>query len=301
MTSQELLTIQLNQAMQRKTPKGVKPALAVGQSYNVELQRIVREVSKDINARIMPLVRNLAPQYQADAVATVTIDNWADDLAGALIALKDKWSSRQFQFIASGITKKFVKDASDVNEKRFDDQMRGIGIDVYSNSTELQTYLDASIYDNTRLITSIPAQYLTQVESIVMTNTRAGGRPSAIAKSLQQQLGATQRRAKMIARDQTAKVNAHLTAKRQQNVGFEYFQWITSEDQRVRDRHNVISDKVTAYGKGIYRWDKPPLSDKGVPIIPGTDFQCRCIARPVSNEEVEANQKAGQVRKGVYR
>lgn len=295
-TSKELLEQQLNQAAKRKKPKGIEPALAVGISYNADLQRIVREVTKDINTQLMPLIRNLAPQYTSDSVTVNTRDTWVDVLTGALQLIKDKWSSQQFKDLANRLAGQFVRSADQVNEKRFD-----IGVDVFTGSTELNNYLDASVFDNTRLIMSIPDQYLTQVESIVMTNVRAGGRPAAIAKQLTKQFGVTESRAKMIARDQTAKINGDLTAKRQQNVGFEYFQWITSEDSRVRDRHDDISDKVTAYGEGIYRWDNPPLSDRGTPIIPGQDFQCRCIARPVSNAEVDANQKAGRVVKGVLR
>lgn len=73
----------------------------------------------------------------------------------------------------------------------------------------------------------------------------------------------------MIARDQTAKVNGDLASRRQRAVGINYFQWIDSDDERVRSRHESIANRLTAYGKGIYRWDNPPLSDRGVPIIPG--------------------------------
>ena len=60
--------------------------------------------------------------------------------------------------------------------------MKGFGIDIFGDDTSLQDYIDASIFDNTRLITSIPEQYLTQVESIVMTNVRAAITPSALGE-----------------------------------------------------------------------------------------------------------------------
>ena len=301
LTSKELLAQQLDNTVARGKAKGIKPPTAIGISYNSDLQRIVREISKDVNATIMPLVRSLAPQYQRDS-AIETRDNWVDTLIAAFTALQGKWTSQQFVALSNRIASQFVRDASQTNEKRFADDMRvGFGIDVFSDSQQLRDYLAASAYDNARLIQSIPDQYLKNVESIVMTNVRAGGRPSSIAKSLTEQFGVTSRRAKMIARDQTAKINGDLTKMRQQNVGFEYFQWIDADDQRVRTRHKDIDEKVTAYGKGVYRWDNPPLSSKGIPIIPGVDYQCRCIARPVSNAEVEANQKAGRVTPGVYR
>ena len=96
-------------------------------------------------------------------------------------------------------------------------------------------------------------------------------------------------------------INGDLVKKRQVSVGYEYFQWMTSDDERVRDRHEDFAEKVTEYGKGIYRWDNPPISDSGVPVIPGQDYQCRCNARPVSSEDVETNKKAGRTRPGVKR
>jgi SPP1 gp7 family putative phage head morphogenesis protein len=280
----------------RKRPKGTKPDVAAGISYNVELQRLVRAVTRDINANLMPTVRNLAPEYQRDSA--FVMDSWVDVLTNALRALRIRWSSPQFQALANDVARRFVTSANNSNRRRTE---RDMGIDIFSDSTTITNYVQLSIANNVQLITSIPEQYLTQVESIVMTNIRSGGRPSSIAKSLQQQFGVTERRAKMIARDQTAKVNGQLNAKRQQDVGFEYFIWTTSKDERVRDRHQHISEKITAYGKGVYKWSNPPLSEKGEPILCGTDYQCRCIAAPISNEEVKMNQRKGLTNPSVKR
>lgn len=299
MNSAELLQQQLNASNKRKKPKGVKQDLQAGATYHSDLRRIVREVRKDIDTYILGAVKSTSFEYVADGISThVTLDSYVDVIAGALNLVRSRWSNPQFTAIATRIARKFVTTADSTNEQR---TKRDLGIDVFVGNQELRDYVEASIFDNVRLIESIPQQYLTQVDSIVMTNVRAGNRPSAIVKSLQKQFNITENRAKLIARDQTAKLNGDLNKMRQTAAGFPYFQWIDSGDERVRDRHEHINDKVTAYGHGIYRWDNPPLSDRGTPIIPGQDFQCRCIARPVSQEEVDANVKAGRVRKGVLR
>lgn len=301
LTSQDLLEQQLKSITERKDirPNPVELSKATGIEYNALLKKLVREIKNDVN-QLLPLLRQLAPEYQTDSIM-VTNDTYVTQITSALRRLVDKWNSPEFRGIATRIASQFVRTANNVNGERFSKSMKGFGIDIFGDDTSLQDYIDASIFDNTRLITSIPEQYLTQVESIVMTNVRAGGRPSSIAKLLQKQFDVTENRAKMIARDQTAKVNGDLSKKRQIASGFEYFEWIDSDDERVRDRHEFISDKVTAYGKGIYRWDNPPLSAQGVPIIPGQDFQCRCTARPVSQREVNENIKAGRTHKGVKR
>lgn len=295
----ELLEKQLK-AKPSKRMRPVKQSVATGTAYAVELRKLVRQVRKDINEFLTPVLKRSQFQYQADATI-VTTDAYLDEIVRVIRFLQTKWSSAAFLGIAERVASNFVTTADRINRDRFDKTVKTFGINVFQGDTSLNEYLTASVYDNTQLIKSIPTRYLDQVESIVMTNVRAGNRSSAIVSQLSKQFGVTERRAKMIARDQTAKINGDLVEKRQRAVGFEYFQWLDSDDERVRDRHSDIADKITAYGKGIYRWDNLPLSVNGVPIKPGQDYQCRCVARPVSNEEVEANQKAGRVNPSVKR
>lgn len=252
--------------------------------YNAALQRIARAVRKDIDEVIVPIVKQYAPAYVQDS--TPTLDGWADTMARALQFLLGKWLSPPARHAAEAIAAEFVRTQVSVNSRG----RRSVGIDVFSNSQQARDYLEAATFQNAMLITSIPAQYLEQVQNIVMTNMRAGMRPSFIDKALSQQFGVTSRRAKMIARDQTAKVQGELNKRKQTAAGFSYFRWVDSHDQRVRHRHREIADKVTDYGKGVYRWDDLPLSDKGEPIQPGSDYQCRCVAVAVPDFKVKQFQ-----------
>lgn len=253
--------------------------------YNAALQRIARAVRKDIDEVIVPLVKQYAPEYVQDS--TPTLDGWADTIARALQFLLGKWLSPPARQAAESIASEFVKSQIRVNSRG----RRSFGIDVFSNSQQARNYLDAATYQNATLITSIPAQYLEQVSNIVMANMRAGMRPSFIEQQLVAQFGVTARRAKMIARDQTAKVQGELNKRKQVAAGFSYFRWVDSHDQRVRHHHREIADKVTDYGKGVYRWDDLPLSDKGEPIQPGSDYNCRCVAVAVPDFKVKQFQE----------
>ena len=267
----------------------------IGIQYNAKLQRLVKQVKADISAEIMPLVRQLAPEYTQDAVATT--DAWSDLILSSMSRLMQKWQSGRFDSGAQRLAGEFVQSALKKSER---DLSKSAGIDVLSGSKVMQDYLKASAQQNAQLIKSIPAKYLEEVQTLVMANMRSGMRPGYIERALQEQFGVTQRRAKMIARDQTGKIQGELAEKQQKGAGFEYFQWIDSDDSRVRHRHSEIANKVTVYGKGIYRWDNLPLSADGKPIKPGSDYQCRCIARPVSAREVKANQDAGRTAPGVF-
>lgn len=277
-------------------PKGVKPNVSAGVSYNVELQKIVRAIRKDINATVMQTLRNVAPEYQRDSA--IVYDSWVDVLTGALSSVRARWSSERFKRLADDVARRFIVTSNQSNLRRTETDL---GINLYADNAELSDYIQASIADNVRLIESIPEQYLTQVESIVMSNVRAGNRPAAVAKQLSKQFNITERRAKLIARDQVSKVNSNLASMRIRSVGYEYFKWQTSSDERVRDRHEEVSERVTAYGKGIFKFSNPPVVDQNQQQLPGEPIQCRCIMIPISQEEVEANKKAGRTVPGVLR
>lgn len=306
-TSKELLEQQLAEATRnRRRIRGVQESRGTGVRYLAQLRQIARMIRNDINEMLLPLLRDLAPEFQQDALAVndhaiETFDQYLPQLLAVLRLIRQRWSSEEFQRTADRIAGDFVQTADRVNRERYQRSIASFGINIFRDQPEILEYVQASIFDNTRLITSIPEQYLTQVESIVLTNVRAGGRPGSIARLLRDQFQVTENRARLIARDQTAKVNGDLARMRQTSTGFQYFRWRTVGDERVRDRHDDIADKVTAYGRGIYRWDNPPLSDQGVPITPGQDFQCRCIAEPVPDSVVEENQRLGRVQPGVLR
>lgn len=78
-----------------------------------------------------------------------------------------------------------------------------------------------------------------------------------------------------------------MTALRQINSGVEYFRWVTVQDDRVRDTHEHLQDKITEYGKGVYKWSDPPKGQKGQKIIPAYEYQCRCMAEPLFTDKVE--------------
>jgi len=296
MNNKELLQQQLNAIAQRRRVRAdaIDISKSTGIAYNAALQRMVKMIKADIDAELLPVIKSTASEYTRDA-------SYFDRISAVIDRIRLKWSSDVFKALADQVATQFIRNANTVNRERFNRSMKSVGMDVYGDSPELATYLDVAVSDNVLLIKSIPSQYLDQVQSIVAANMRAGNRPSAIVSALVNQFGITQRRAAFIARDQTAKANADLAERRQRNVGFDYFQWLDSDDERVRQRHKELAEKVTEYGLGIYRWDDPPLSDNGEPITPGRDFGCRCTARPVSNAEVEENKKAGKTRPGVKR
>lgn len=286
------------------TPEA-NPLDAIGIQYNAKLQRLVRRIKKDVDGHLMPLIRRLAREYVQDSGGLVpssprvaTTDAWSDQILALMRFLFDRWRSEPVNAGARRIAEEFVQSALKRSER---DMKRSAGIDIFSGSEKMRDYLKASVQQNVQLIQSIPQKYLEEVETLVMANMRAGMRPSYIERALSQQFGVTSRRAKLIARDQTSKIQGEIGRRQQQDAGFKYFRWVTSHDQRVRHHHAVLGSKITKYGKGIYSWQDLPMGEKGEPTFPGQPINCRCVAVPVSERQVQRNKEQGNVNPSVTR
>jgi len=157
------------------------------------------------------------------------------------------------------------------NKRQFDRITNSVfGIDIFIDQPWLQDQLKLFASQNAQLIRSLPAQELGQVAQIIERGLQEGSRFHSMTQEIQERFGITRRRAKLIARDQTSKLNASLTKLKQQELGVEEYVWQTAGDERVRPSHRAHDGKK-------FRWDNPP-KDTG---HPSTDINCRCVAVPV--------------------
>lgn len=222
---------------------------------------------KDVREQIVPLLTKLKPQY--------TKDGYAKTLQEAFTKLKAGYVGidTNAQFVASS----FVGNTNEVNKSRFYNALGdAIGVNVQSviQNEDIEDILVGVTSENVSLIKSIPEEYFKNIESIVYAGTTQGSQPSSMIKQIVNAGNTTTSRAKVIARDQTSKLNAALSQQRATNLGVEEYIWRTAGDGRVRPDHMSKNGKV-------FRYDSPP-KDTG---HPGHDIQCRCVAQPIIKVE----------------
>lgn len=78
--------------------------------------------------------------------------------------------------------------------------------------------------------------------------------------------------ATMVARTQVSSFNGIVTKIRAQNLGIVKATWQTAEDERVRPAHKQRDGKEYNVNEGLYS------SLDGKKLIPGVDYNCRCVA-----------------------
>jgi len=127
---------------------------------------------------------------------------------------------------------------------------------------------------NLDLIKSLPLDHVDRVRDVL--NEMRGARVEDLAKRIAETTDATEARARLIARDQTLKLNAEITEARHRAAGVVEYIWRASRDERTRERHKELDGTRQRYAM-------PPVVDErtGRRANPGDDYQCRCIADPV--------------------
>lgn len=262
----------------------------VERDYSRQLLAYVSDIHNELNKRMT-------------AMDILRVDGWSDDLT-ALIAALIEWALAPGQTAVIRLPDLFAS-VNAFNDRQWVLQVGsgtgiklppsntvpaipgaavstpqaiqarfGLGVDVYRNESWLVPVRDNWIAENTRLIKTIPQQYLNDVEGVIRRGVAQGLASKELAKQVEEQFGVTKRRAQIIARDQISKSNSLLTEYRHKDLGIDEYFWMDSEDARVRPLHRRAGNESAA-GK-TFKYSAPPSyigANPGMPVL------CRCWAR----------------------
>ena len=194
------------------------------------------------------------------------------ELKLVLARLSRTWSRRYDRF-ATALAKYFAERALSSTDAAFAASLRAAGLHSprLASTADIRTSLRAVIAENVSLIRSIPAQYHTQVEGIVMRGVQNGRDLHTVSTELRLNYGVGVRRAALIARDQTNKANATFTRTRQIGLGIARARWLHSRGGVTpRPEHVAFSGQEYDVAEGA-------LLD-GKRVWPGTEINCRCVS-----------------------
>jgi SPP1 gp7 family putative phage head morphogenesis protein len=231
--------------------------------YRKYIQGLAKRLKNDVNEQLVPLLRRLQPEYVNDGYAR-TLEQAFENIRRNYLDIGRN---------AAIVSASFTEEVNQVNKQRFYKAMEGaIGINLNNvlQAEGLEDIMYATTRENVALIKTIPEEYFKRIESIVFSGTVQGRNATSMIQQITKIGFSTEKRAKLIARDQTSKLNSALNQQRSQNLGVEEYVWRTAGDERVRDSHASKNGKV-------FRWDDPP-KDTG---HPGQDIQCRCVAQAI--------------------
>lgn len=254
-----------------KVPPTIFPN-AVAASYHRSINRLIHEASKEMLAIFDETIAAQLPNIQADS-ARYMGDGPFDIIMSAFNKIKvyaaKVFTARKVKKVAES----FTVNLNQVNKRNIARQAKVKGVNP-ARELWLASFLEEQVAKNVSYITNIHDEYAQKIEEIILGGVKNGETARQMRKKLVVQVGMSERRAQFIAVDQTGTIFGQLTAKRHQEMGVNRFRWRTSKDERVRDSHKELENKVFSY-------DNPPAVG-----LPGTDFRCRCIAIPILDDEI---------------
>ena len=192
----------------------------------------------------------------------------------------------------------FVQGTNKVNERcNFTMFKRVSGIDLKRAimNEGIDGVLKKDIELNVKLIKSIPDVYFKRLNKILEDSLLKGKNANSLIEQITELTGSTEKRAKFIARDQTATISGQLNERRSKNLGSIGYKWIDSRDRRVRGnpsgKYPNAEHSHWARNGHYYLWrdmSNPPIAPDGKSFrkppqdgSPGVPIGCRCTAVPV--------------------
>lgn len=238
-----------------KVIHGVKaPAESVRMTENVVLTHVMGLWVRGLNAAMAAVPE---PNKARDEVA---------DVARIISSVYREYSG--LTSLEARLKARYVEDDNYHREHFIADINRAIGVNVKDllNERGSAAVVKTQLFQSMDLIKTLDQELVRRLAKEVWAGIQRGDDAISIKRFILDQRSDYPRwRAKLIARDQTAKLFSSLTEERQTELGVEEYIWETVGDGAVRDTHEERNGKV-------YRWDAVGE------IKPGEEIQCRCVA-----------------------
>lgn len=259
-----------------------------------EFRRITGSYMKLLNEELKKKLPAMMAEYQKERHGDSRFDDSQDLDAKLRLLLQDVATALEKRIAEYGLDQKveqIAKMAKNVSIREWKRAVKDtLGIDLlddYYKGEFFEETIRRWIAENVLLIKSIPSETLGNMREIILGSYLKGSSIRDIQKAIQETYNVSKRKAQLLARDQVATLNAHLTKAQQTDAGCKKYRWSDSRDGRVRDCHKALNGKV-------FSWDNPPemwYETKqgrvytGRRCHPGEDYCCRCVAIPVFDPE----------------
>ena len=228
-----------------KIAKSILPPYKAQKAYEKELIKFIEQMEKQTNKRLK--------RYYDDT----------EGILGFILSYAQKIP------LFKGIVSSFISIIDKTHKKKFDKSLESIGFKEIIEP-DLQLALDTARAKNVALVKSIPEQLHDRLE-LKLKDFFENSDGKNLQKIIEREFSVTKSRAKLIARDQTAKINKTLTQERSEANGSIEYTWEISKDERVREEHSKLQGKR-------FKWRSAGSACCG---HPSDDVNCRCTARAV--------------------
>lgn len=292
------------------TMKPLTPNAGIMRWYEKELRRLVRIIRKATEKGIEDIYKKEKQEIEitvaedaanpvtmistflenAQGVVDAYLNTESMTIAGRLLEKINLASEKQFAAMVTNLQTQHPE--SDIEEygkilklKRPYETAYMVEGELISDhlSEGVRLSIEASIAENVNLIKSISNTYFKDLTGQVMRFINAGMNFQELKEYINQLGTKTERRAELIAQDQTRKAFSTINAHRMADAGIRKFKWLhTGSGAHPREYH-LRSYQNGGLNGGIFEFENPPVIDQktGEVGFPAQLPYCKCVMIPV--------------------
>lgn len=266
----------------QRTARAVVPNKGLEMGFQRRLLAMVEEMQRSVNwwvratykARLPEIAQDAARPRWKRALLYALDASPSRDLERELKKVMRRWKGH-FDEMAATLAWKTVRSSNTSATRAMQSALKDAGFTVKMRNTRaVNDVLQSLIIEQTNLITSIPAQYMAEVQGLVMRSVREGRDMGFLTQKLEERYDITRRRAITISRDQANKGTESITRVRNKALGITHGIWMhRSGSKKPRQSHVEANGKEFDLSVG--------LMVDGESIFPGEMINCHCTYRPV--------------------
>lgn len=246
--------------------------------YAAQLMKLTKQMTRETNQQLLELFRSdTAKKYFAQDAS----------IASQARILMNKLTSKfteLFNYKSSSLAKTMIEHSERYSTSTLNRSLSqltgGLSLKTSIITPELEDVSKSLIAENVSLIKSIPEEYFKQVTGSVMRSISEGGMYD-LKPEIAKYDGMTERRAHLIALDQTRKAYSLINKVKMENLGVTHFEWLhTGGSQNPRDSHIKISGMIFSFANLINEQKAVGVPERDLGFVSIPPF-CRCRALPV--------------------
>mgnify|MGYP000124450678 CR=1 FL=1 len=242
--------------------------------YVKALEKLAKQMTKECREKLSEIYRELSPQITFDESISSQARIALNELNKKYIDLYSAEAKRLSQNLITKTNRYANWQFTKALKEMLGDKAKGFGLSGSAISPEKSEIMKALLFENVSLIKSIPQEYFKQITGAVARSIENGEGIRWLGKQLREYGAKTERRAQLIAQDQTRKAYNTINLRNFQDNNIRKFKWLHSGGSRdPRAYHKYVLDG------NIYDIDDPPVIDPktGEKGFPGQLPYCRCV------------------------
>lgn len=252
--------------------RGIRANLGVASKYNNQLWDLIQLMADDIEASLVEVwdTREIKVGFALDARPRDRVAM----LRAAFDKLVDKWS-KCFDTRAEKIANTFTSGMKQTTESAMRVALKAAGwtVKFQPSPAALQAYA-AVLAEQVAIIKNIPNAHLARVQSAVWKNVTKGFDRGQMVKDLREQVGITEKRAKLMANHQARVAKVTFENVRRLEIGIDEAIWRHSHAGKEPRPSHVKAD-------GTKYKIKDGLVLDNVRTWPGVEYGCKCFSEAV--------------------